>query len=87
MFEYIIEKSDALWNDMCIFPQYKNILGSPNKGIHFHVGGVAIVDCFLSFLLVFFIAWLFDFNRYETMGLIVFIFILKEILHAMFCIK
>lgn len=35
---------------------YANSLGKPGEGIHFHVGGIAVVDLALTVLAAFFLA-------------------------------
>jgi hypothetical protein len=67
-----------------MFCNYKNALGIPGKGIHFHVFGVAIMDVIMTILSGALLAYLFKWNYLWT---IIILFLLGIILHRLFCVK
>ena len=67
-----------------MFCQYKNSLGIPGKGVHFHVFGVAIMDCIMTILGGALLAYIFKWSYFLT---ILILFILGIILHRVFCVK
>lgn len=62
---------------------YKNILGRPGEGAHFHVGGVAVVDVALT---VGAAAVASSILGYQFWAVLVFLFILSVTLHWIFCV-
>jgi hypothetical protein len=67
-----------------MFCNYKNALGIPGQGIHFHVFGIAIMDVIMTILGGAFLAYVFQWNYLWT----IFIFFLLGIaLHRLFCVK
>ena len=67
--------------DLC---QYKNALGVPGKGNHFHVFGIAVVDVVMTILGGAFLAYIFKWSYFWT---IIILFILGIVLHRLFCVK
>lgn len=67
--------------DLC---KYKNALGIPGQGLHFHVFGVAIVDCIMTILGGALLAYLFKWSYFWT---ILILFILGIVLHRVICVK
>jgi hypothetical protein len=69
---------------MCIFAQYKDILGVPREGIHdIRVYDFAIVDFFMTFIGACIIAYFFKMNVFFVF---LYLFILGEYLHILFCV-
>ena len=70
---------------MCIFKQFKDILGSPGDGLHsYRIFNIAIVDVILTILLAFLISKYFKVCIYKTtFGL----FLLSIISHRLFCVR
>lgn len=64
--------------------QYKDILGKPGEGIHFHVFGIAIVDVVATILLGCLLGYLFSINPF---WFILGLFILAEFLHYIFGVE
>ncbi len=64
--------------------QYRDLLGKPGQGIHsIQIGGIAVVDVAMTFLLAWLVAWLFNINFWWTLlGL----FLLGIFLHWLFCV-
>jgi len=63
--------------------QYKNALGKPNEGIHFHVFGVAIIDFIFTIIGAYILSGLFNQSFiYFLIGL----FLLGTFLHLLFCV-
>lgn len=69
----------------CLFPEYSDILGSPNKGVHsIRVFDLAIVDVILTFVVAYFISRLIKKNYLIVLLLF---FISGIILHRLFCVR
>jgi hypothetical protein len=69
---------------MCIFAQYKDILGVPREGIHsIRVYDLAIVDFIMTFVGACIIAYFFKMNVFLVF---LYLFILGEYLHILFCV-
>ena len=69
---------------MCIFAQYKDILGVPREGIHdIRVYDFAIVDFVMTFVGACIIAYFFKMNVFFVF---LYLFILGEYLHILFCV-
>jgi hypothetical protein len=69
---------------MCIFAQYKDILGVPREGIHsIRVYDFAIVDFIMTFVGACIIAYFFKMNVFLVF---LYLFILGEYLHILFCV-
>jgi hypothetical protein len=69
---------------MCIFAQYKDILGVPREGIHdIRVYDFAIVDFVMTFIGACIIAYFFKMNVFFVF---LYLFILGEYLHILFCV-
>ena len=65
------------------FCKYKDSLGEPNKGIHFHFMDIAIIDVIMTVLGAYMLALLF--NGSFTCILII-LFLMSIILHKLFCV-
>ena len=64
--------------------KYKNSLGIPGQGVHFHVFGIAIVDVVSTILGAWLLSkWTKVSFLYTTLGM----FILGILLHKLFCVK
>ena len=63
---------------------YKNSLGIPGQGVHFHVFGVAIMDCIMTIIGGALLAYSFKWNYFWTIFIL---FILGILLHRLFCVK
>ena len=50
---------DLMLFDLC---QYKNSLGVPDKGLHFHVFGIAIIDVIMTIVGGYFLSYFFKWN-------------------------
>ena len=69
---------------MCIFAQYKDILGVPREGIHsIRVYDYAIMDFIMTFVGACIIAYFFKMNVFFVF---LYLFILGENLHILFCV-
>jgi hypothetical protein len=69
---------------MCIFAEYKDILGVSREGIHsIRVFDFAIVDFVMTFVGACIIAYFFKINVFITF---LYLFILGEYLHILFCV-
>ena len=69
---------------MCIFAQYKDILGVPREGIHAtRLYDFAIVDFVMTFVGACIIAYFFKMNVFFVF---LYLFILGEYLHILFCV-
>jgi hypothetical protein len=69
---------------MCIFAQYKDILGVPREGIHsYRVYDLAIADFIMTFIGSCIIAYFFKMNVFLVF---LYLFILGEYLHILFCV-
>lgn len=63
--------------------KYRNALGEPGKGVHFHVLGIAVVDMLMTVLAAFIISrWTGKFWL-----VLVILFLLGIILHRIFCVN
>jgi len=67
-----------------LFCQYKNLLGVPGEGIHFHVCGIAIVDVLMTIIGAYIISYGFETNFTHTLLIL---FLLGMILHLIFCVE
>ena len=64
--------------------QYKDVLGIPGKGVHFHVFGIAIMDVLMTILG----AWgISRWTGWKFIYVLPGFFILGIILHRLFCVK
>ncbi len=61
--------------------RYKDILGKPGKGIHFHFCGIAIVDVIGTILIGILLSWLLTVQPLLCIGGA---FVLGEFLHVIF---
>jgi hypothetical protein len=59
--------------DLC---KYKNALGVPGQGVHFHIFGIAIVDCIMTILGGALLAYLFKWSYFLTIFILFIHFIL-----------
>ncbi len=67
--------------------RYKNIFGRPGQGIHrFRIGGIAIVDTALTFLLAYIIQQV-AVPKYSYGVILFYCFLTAIIVHRMFCVK
>jgi Flp pilus assembly protein TadB len=64
--------------------KYKDILGIPNKGIHFHVFNIAIIDVLMTIIGAYLISYFFHYNFWLVL---IILFLLGIILHRVFCVK
>jgi hypothetical protein len=64
---------------------YRNSLGIPGKGVHFHVGGFAIMDIIGTIC----IAWVISriIPEWSFTTVVVIAFLLGIILHRLFCVN
>jgi hypothetical protein len=70
---------------MCVFKKYQNIFGEPNTGVHsIRLFDFAIVDIIMTFIGAFFISIYINVNLWL---LFIFIFLLGQIFHILFCVK
>lgn len=67
-----------------MFCNYKNALGIPGQGVHFHVFGIAIMDVIMTIFGGALLAYLFKLNYLWT---IIIFFLLGIALHRLFCVK
>jgi hypothetical protein len=67
-----------------MFCNYKNALGIPGQGVHFHVFGIAIMDVIMTILGGSFLAYVFKWNYLWTIFIF---FVLGIALHRLFCVK
>ena len=67
-----------------MFCKYKNALGIPGKGVHFHVFGVAIMDIIMTIIGAGILSYFF---KIKFMITLLILFILGIILHRMFCVR
>lgn len=63
--------------------KYKNALGEPGEGVHFHIGGIAVVDVVLTLIGAYLLA---RYTRVPMWGAIVGLFVLGIVVHAIFCV-
>ncbi len=61
--------------------RFKDVLGKPGQGIHFHIAGIAIVDVIATILVGWLLAWGLGVNPLWT---ITGLFVLGEALHLLF---
>jgi fatty acid desaturase len=62
--------------------KYKDILGVPNKGIHFHVFNIAIIDVLMTIVGAYIISYFFNYWL-----VLIILFLLGILLHRIFCVK
>ena len=69
--------------------KYKNILGFPGKGIHFHLFGIAIMDVIFTFIGAWIIKKILNYFNIFTQYwvILLLLFMLGILLHKIFCIK
>ena len=63
---------------------YKNSLGIPGKGIHFHVFGIAIMDVLMTIIGAGILSYIFKWNFLITL---IVLFLSGIILHRLFCVR
>ncbi len=63
---------------------YKNALGIPGKGIHFHVFGIAIMDVLMTIIGAGILSYIFKWNFLITL---IVLFLIGIILHRLFCVN
>jgi len=63
---------------------YKNALGIPGKGVHFHVFGIAIMDVVMTIIGAGILSYIFKWNFLITL---IVLFLTGIILHRLFCVK
>ena len=64
--------------------QYKNILGEPGKGVHFHVFRIAVIDLLITILFALIVSKIYNWNFWVVFLPLIFIGIL---LHRFFCVN
>jgi uncharacterized membrane protein YgaE (UPF0421/DUF939 family) len=65
--------------------QFRDIFGKPNQGVHsIRFMGIAIVDFILTVLVAFIISYLFGFNFW---AILIILILSGIILHRVFCVK
>jgi len=70
---------------MCIFKEFKDILGKPIEGLHsYRIFDIAIIDVLLTILLAFLISYFFNYN---FLIVLLILFLLSIILHRLFCVR
>ena len=70
---------------MCIFKEFKDILGKPGEGLHsYRLFDIAIIDVLLTILLAFLISYIFNFS---FLIVLLILFLLGMILHRLFCVR
>jgi hypothetical protein len=70
---------------MCIFSEYKDILGVSREGIHsIRVFDYAIIDILMTLIGAIVISYIFKFNLILTF---IYLFILGQFLHILFCVE
>ena len=70
---------------MCIFSQYKDILGVPREGIHaIRLFDYAIIDIIMTFVGAVIISYFFKIN---LIFMFLYLFILGQYLHILFCVE
>lgn len=69
---------------MCIFKTYKDSLGIPDKGVHKHFMGFAIVDVLMTVIGAALIAYL---TKWSFVYVLIGLFLLGIILHRLFCVR
>jgi hypothetical protein len=67
-----------------MFCQYKNIFGKPYQGLHaLRIKHFALIDILLTIILALIIAYL---TNYSVFLILIFLLILGEFLHIIFCV-
>uniref|UniRef100_A0A6C0EKI7 Uncharacterized protein n=1 Tax=viral metagenome TaxID=1070528 RepID=A0A6C0EKI7_9ZZZZ len=66
--------------------KYRNALGKPGKGAHFHVLGIAIVDLLLTIALAFGIYFLAK-KRWNFWIILLSLLVLAILVHRLFCVN
>lgn len=66
-----------------LFCEYKDSLGVPGEGVHFHVFGIAIVDVIMTIFGAFLLSYLFN---ESFVYLLIALFILSVFFHFIFCV-
>jgi hypothetical protein len=70
---------------MCIFAEYKDILGVPREGIHaMRLFDFAVMDFLMTFIGACIIAY---FLKINVIIVFLYLFILGEYLHILFCVE
>jgi hypothetical protein len=66
--------------------KYKEIFGKPGEGVHsYRLFGIAIVDVVFTIILAYILTLVFFRNKFWT--ILVFLLILGEIFHLLFCVE
>ena len=63
---------------------YKNALGIPGKGVHFHVFGIAIMDVLMTIIGAGILSYIFKWN---FLIILIVLFLIGIILHRLFCVN
>jgi hypothetical protein len=64
--------------------KYKNILGKPGKGMHFHVLGIAIVDLLLTIGVA---VLLWRWKKWNPFIVFAVLMLIAILLHRLFCVN
>jgi len=65
--------------------KYKNIFGSPGKGLHkYRIYNIAIIDVLITIIIAIIISYLFKINFIYT---IIILFLAGIIIHRIFCVR
>jgi hypothetical protein len=65
--------------------KYKDILGTPNQGVHsYRIFNIAIVDVLLTILVAYILSVV---TKYKFIYTLIFMFILGIISHRIFCVR
>lgn len=64
--------------------KYRNALGKPNEGAHFHVLGIAVVDVFMTIVLALVISY---FTKWKVYWVLPALFVIAILLHRLFCVN
>ncbi len=67
--------------------KYRNILGKPGKGAHFHVLGIAVVDLALTVGAVLLFAWWRKWDWKVTLFAFIVVMVLAILVHRLFCVN
>ena len=66
------------------FCKYKDALGKPGKGAHFHILGIAIVDVILTIFLALGISYIGGWNFWIVL---IVCFVVAILVHRLFCVN
>lgn len=67
--------------------KYRDALGKPGKGIHFHVLGIAIMDLLMTIGVVLLLAWWQKWNWKVTLFAFVVVMVITILVHRLFCVN